>query len=143
MTPRNDIARSAPSRLRMAWLKRQLLTRLRRHFGGHAIVVRLAAARRLDVLAQHLFAAGERRGAPRRRALAVDHRPRALDGVITRALSRQHDLQTFPGRIGDDPGTVDGGQDRGTTCLSPMRAVGGPFALGVQLVQLDVAPVAL
>jgi len=29
----------------------ELLTRLRRHFGGHAIVIRLAARQRLDVLA--------------------------------------------------------------------------------------------
>ena len=57
----------------------------------------------------------------------------------TRALSRQHDLKTFARRIGDDPWTVDVGQDGGRHVIAD-HALGGAFSLGVQLVQLDVCP---
>src|SRR5882724_2540933 len=110
-TPRNDTARSAPSLVRMAWLKGKLLPRLRRDFRGHAIVVRFAAAQGLDVLAQHLIASSQWSGAWRRRVLRRMTCRRPFDGMITRALSGLHDFKTSPRRIGDNPGTVDVGQD--------------------------------
>src|SRR5262249_53789453 len=89
-------------------VERKLPTRIRRHFGGHAVIVRLTARNAVDVLTQHRLAAGLRR----RSHAALRTRTMALDGAEARLLPGQQDLQALARRVGKDPRTADIGRDR-------------------------------
>src|SRR6266852_4841136 len=91
---RNGAERQGPQRPKSGQhrpVEQQLLARAPRHLRRHVVVVRRAAAKRVDIFAQRLLA-------PWHGASTLRRRPHGLlarigpDGEVPHALSRHHDL---------------------------------------------------
>src|SRR4051794_41573950 len=107
-------------------MEQQIAPRLPGHFGGHLIVIRLAALEAVDVSVQRLLASRGWHSTHRNRSvrlvalLAGTHQEEAC------ALSGPDDLQARPRGARDGPRTDDVAQDRA-------RSVGADPATGPAL----------